>query len=67
MIPLEELGIHLQPGLKLRGDLGVTYGDRAGSRTNLRVYWSNKATGIVADEVEELKMQPALWGELDFE
>jgi hypothetical protein len=33
----------------------------------LRVYWSNKATGIVADEVEELKMQPSLWGEFDFE
>ncbi len=30
-------------------------------------YWSNQATGIVADEVEELKMQPAMWGEFNFE
>ena len=66
-IPLKELGIDPKPGLKLRGDVGVTYGDPAGQRTNLRVYWSNKATGIVADEVEELKMQPSLWGEFDFE
>ena len=66
-IPLKELGVGLIPGLKLRGDVGVTYGDPVGKRTNLRVYWSNKATGIVADEVEELKMQPSLWGELDFE
>ncbi len=66
-IPLRELGVALKPGLKLRGDVGVTYGDPAGQRTNLRVYWSNKATGIVADEVEELKVQPSLWGEFDFE
>jgi hypothetical protein len=66
-IPLTELGITLQPGLKLRGDLGVTYSDPEGKDTNLRVYWSNKATGIVADEVEELKMQPALWGEFILE
>ena len=66
-IPLQELGLRPGPGLKLRGDVGATYGDPAGQRTSLRVYWSNKATGIVADEVEELKMQPALWGELDFE
>ena len=66
-IPLGELGIQPRPGLKLQGDVGVTYGDPAGQRTNLRVYWSNKATGIVADEVEELKMQPSLWGQLDFE
>lgn len=66
-IPLKELGITLQPGMKLRGDLGVTYSDPEGKDTNLRVYWSNKATGIVADEVEELKMQPALWGEFILE
>ena len=66
-VPLKELGVGLRPGLKLRGDVGVTYGDPVGQRTSLRVYWSNKATGIVADEVEELKMQPSLWGELDFE
>jgi hypothetical protein len=66
-IPLKELGVSLKPGLKLRGDFGVTFGDPEGKDTNLRVYWSNQATGIVADEVEELKMQPALWGELVFE
>jgi hypothetical protein len=66
-IPLGDLGVGLKAGLTLRGDVGVTYGDPAGQRTNLRVYWNNKATGIVADEVEELKMQPSLWGQFDFE
>jgi len=66
-IPLTDLGVTLKPGLKLRGDLGVTFGDPVGKKTTLRAYWSNQATGIVADEVEELKMQPALWGEFTFE
>jgi len=66
-IPLTELGVSLKPGLKLRGDLGATFGDPVGKKTTLRAYWSNQATGIVADEVEELKMQPALWGEFSFE
>lgn len=66
-IPLKDLGVTLKPGLALRGDVGVTYGDPAGKDTNLRVYWSNKATGIVADEVEELKMQPAMWGQFNLE
>ncbi|YCM42863.1 hypothetical protein V2O64_16260 [Verrucomicrobiaceae bacterium 227] len=66
-IPLKQLGVRLEPGLKLRGDLGATFSDPVGKDTTLRVFWSNQATGIVADEVEELKMQPAMWGELSFE
>jgi len=66
-IPLKDLGVTLKADLKLRGDLGVTFGDPVGKKTTLRAYWSNQATGIVADEVEELKMQPALWGEFIFE
>lgn len=64
---LGNLGLTPKPGIKLCGDVGVTYSDPEGRDTNLRVYWSNKATGLVADEVEELKMQPRLWGELTFE
>jgi len=59
-IPLKELGFTPEPGLTLRGDVGVTYSDPEGKDTNLRVYWANQATGIVADEVEELRMQPAM-------
>ena len=66
-IPLADLGLAPKPGLTLRGDVGATFGDPEGKDTSLRVYWSNQATGIVADEVEELKLQPALWGEWRFE
>ena len=50
-------------GVKLRGDVGVTHGDPAGTRTRLRTYWSNQQTGLVDDAVYELKMTPKNWGE----
>ncbi|MBQ7722374.1 MAG: hypothetical protein IJT64_05665 [Kiritimatiellae bacterium] len=53
-------------GRKAKGDFGVTFGDAAGKDTVLRVFKFNKATGIVSDEVEELKLQPANWGEISF-
>ncbi len=65
-IPLAALGIKPSDGLTLRGDFGVTHGDAAGKDTVLRTYWSNQATGIVNDEVFELKLEPRNWGELIF-
>ena len=41
-------------------------GDTAGRDTVLRVFRFNKETGIVSDEVEELKLQPNNWGEIAF-
>ncbi len=66
-IPLSALGFKPQPGLSIRGDLGVTHGDPAGHRTRLRTYWSNQHTGIVDDAVFELMMEPANWGEMSLE
>ena len=51
---------------KARGGFGVTFGDTAGRDTVLRVFKFNKETGIVSDEVEELKLQPQNWGEIAF-
>lgn len=65
-IPLRSLGMDLKKGLKLKGDIGVTHGDGAGQDTILRSYWNNQKTGLVADEVFELKMEPANWGVLVF-
>lgn len=66
-IPLADLGFTPKAGLKLKGDLGVTFGNQAGDRTRLRSYWSNQHVGIVDDVVFELKMEPRYWGELSFE
>ncbi len=65
-IPLSALGLTPKGGLILRGDFGATHGDAAGNDTVRRSYWSNQQTGLVDDEVFELKLQPSNWGELIF-
>ncbi|MEX0776961.1 MAG: PQQ-binding-like beta-propeller repeat protein [Phycisphaeraceae bacterium] len=66
-VPLAALGLKGGQTLKLRGDFGVTLGNAAGVRTALRSYWSNQNTGLVSDEVFELKLTPAAWGEVNFQ
>lgn len=65
-IPLAALGLKITDGLALRGDFGATHGDKSGADTALRTYWNNQTTGIVNDEVFELKMEPSNWGEITF-
>ena len=65
-VPLSALGLKPASGLKLRADFGVTHGDKAGKDTVLRTYWQNQNTGIVNDEVFELKLEPQNWGEITF-
>ncbi len=66
-VPLKALGLAPKPGLKLAGDFGVTHGDKSGADTMLRTWWNNQSTGIVSDEVFELKMEPANWGQITFQ
>ncbi len=66
-IPLASIGLKPADGLALRGDFGVTHGDKSGKDTLLRTHWNNQATGLVNDEVFELKMEPANWGEISFQ
>jgi len=63
---LTTLGLAPKDGQILRGDIGVTHGDAAGQRTQLRTYWNNQQTGLVADAVFELQLTPANWGEMQF-
>ncbi|NQT18243.1 MAG: hypothetical protein HQ592_00965, partial [Planctomycetes bacterium] len=65
-IPLASLGLKLTPGFATTGDFGVTHGNE-GKQTTLRTFWSNQSTGIVDDDVFELKMEPRNWGEVKFE
>lgn len=66
-IPLATLGLKPAAGLTLSGDFGATFGDAAGKDTVLRSHWNNQATGIVADEVAELQLEPRNWGRIVFE
>ena len=65
-VPLAALGIEPRAGLTLRGDFGVTFSNRAGTDVVRRKYWSNRNTGIVNDEVFELRLEPRNWGKLTF-
>jgi hypothetical protein len=65
-IPLASLGLKPTDGLSLRGDFGATHGDKSGKDTLLRTHWNNQSTGLVNDEVFELRMEPANWGEITF-
>jgi hypothetical protein len=63
-IPVAVLGLKPTPGTTLRGDVGLLRGD--GLRTTQRVYWSNKASGLVSDIPSEAELAPQLWGKLKF-
>ena len=63
-VPLALLGLNPQPGMKIKADIGVLRGN--GVDTTQRVYWSNKATAIVADVPSEAALTPALWGTFEF-
>ena len=65
-VPLATLGMKPFAGMKLSGDFGATHGTPAGDDTLLRTYWNNHATGLVNDEVFELKMEPKNWGQILF-
>jgi len=41
-------------------------GDKSGSDTLLRTHWNNQSTGLVNDEVFELRMELINWGKLRF-
>ncbi len=62
--PLAKLGLSPAKGMVIRGDIGVLRA--AGAKTIRRLYWHNKATGIVSDVPSEAKLTPGLWGRWRF-
>ncbi|MBN1558387.1 MAG: hypothetical protein JW951_09605, partial [Lentisphaerae bacterium] len=64
-VPLKALRWSPEPGTAYPGDFGVVYSDRKGASNELRLYWSNKATGIVSDLSMEADIQPANWGRFE--
>lgn len=63
-IPLSELGLKPVLGQRYRLDWGVLTTDDYGNACTGRLYWSNKATGILADAPSEALMMPHLWGHI---
>ena len=63
-VPLETLGLQPRNGQTIRGDIGILRG--SGFQTLQRVYWHNKATGLVSDVPSEAELTPQLWGAWKF-
>ncbi|WP_158798491.1 hypothetical protein [Pedobacter sp. L105] len=63
-VPLSLLKLKPVAGQSIKGDVGILRGD--GAQTVTRVYWNNKATGIVSDVPSEAELTPNLWGTWDF-
>ena len=59
-VPLSSLGLKPRAGQTIQGDIGILRGEPG--ITTQRVYWSNKATAIVADVPSEAELKPNLWG-----
>ncbi len=61
-IPLKLLNFFPKSGTDYKFDIGILRGD--GQQTLQRVYWHNKASGMVSDIPSEAELIPALWGTL---
>ena len=65
-VPLAELGLRIQPGMKLRGDLGIIASDAEGTVNTARIYRFNRDTNLVNDLPGEAQLDPKKWGEIEF-
>ncbi|HYG76014.1 MAG TPA: hypothetical protein VEK08_13500 [Planctomycetota bacterium] len=61
-VPLSALDFKPQPGLRTKLDWGILVTGPNGTEVMRRMYWANKATGIVSDAPSEARLHPNLWG-----
>ena len=57
-----KLGLKPADDLRLKMDWGILSSDSSGNSVMQRLYWSNGATGIIADVPSEARLHPDLWG-----
>ena len=65
-VPLKNLGLKPRADLRLKMDWGMLVSGENGREVMQRIYWSNKATGIIADAPSEAALRPDLWGHIRF-
>ena len=61
-IPWTTLSINPSTGLKIRGDIGLLFGDGSDSHTAQRVHWVDRETNVVNDVPTEAEFFPTRWG-----
>ncbi len=64
-IPIKDLGLKIVPGLRLKMDWGVL-SSQDGNKVDTRAYWTNKTANGTSDESLESRLEPHLWGYVEF-
>jgi len=62
-IPWAVLDVKSSAGMKLKGDIGILFGDDTGARTAQRVQWADKETNVVNDLPTEAEFSAVRWGD----
>ena len=65
-VPLEELGLKVESGLRLKMDWGVLSAGPEGNSVARRLYWAEQSAIVTSDEPSEARLHPALWGTVRF-
>jgi hypothetical protein len=68
-IPLDAIGLDLQPSSTIRGDVGYIYDGAEGTEASARAYWSNNGmeANVVDDVPDESRLNPEHWGDITVE
>ena len=64
-VPLADLGLDAAQTRQIKGLVGVIFSDPAGKNRASRLYWHDKATGLVSDVPTESSLNPATWGTIE--
>lgn len=67
-VPLADLGLDpaAQNAADLSGVVGVIFSDASGTNRASRLYWHDKATGLVSDVPSEARLDPKPWGRIQW-
>ncbi|MDQ3812760.1 MAG: hypothetical protein M3347_02270, partial [Armatimonadota bacterium] len=63
-VPLAELGLDPAKTNEVKGVVGVIFSDPSGTNRASRLYWHDKATGLVSDVPSESRLNSAAWGRI---
>ena len=63
-VPLAELGLDPAKVAELKGIAGVIFSDPTGTNRTSRLYWHDKATGMVSDVPTEAGIESSKWGRI---
>ncbi|MFO0871944.1 MAG: sugar-binding protein [Pirellulales bacterium] len=61
-VPWPALGLRPAGDQRLRGDVGLLFGDDSGASTAQRVHWVDRETNVVNDTPTEAEFFPERWG-----